>query len=98
MNEPTVTTEETALEAIRNELSRARSLWGDMASAHEAYSVILEELEEFWEEVKANKGDPVEHKRRMKKELIQLGAMVARSLVDLGLMDVRSAQPEEVGG
>jgi len=62
-----------------------------MNSAHEAYSVILEELEEFWDEVKLNpkKLAPEEQaarRRRMQNELLQIAAMCVRATIDCSLM------------
>lgn len=53
-----------------------------MRSAHEAYAVILEELDEFWEEVRQKRGNKV----GMQNELIQVAAMAFRALSDLDLM------------
>lgn len=54
-----------------------------MNSAHEAYSVILEELHEFREHVRA-KGEN-RNKHQMALELIKIAAMCVRAIVDLGL-------------
>lgn len=53
-------------------------------SSHEAYAVILEEVDEFWEEVKKKKSmrDPV----KMRGELVQIAAMCQRAAEDLGLI------------
>jgi hypothetical protein len=68
---------------IHDEVFRAMSLWPPMASAHEGYAVILEELEELWEHVKTNQ------KRRnlaaMRTEAIQVAAMAVRFVADLTL-------------
>jgi hypothetical protein len=54
-------------------------------SLHEGYSVILEELEEVWEEVKKRPGK--RNLRLVRDELIQCATMCMRVAVDLGLMD-----------
>lgn len=74
---------EDALDAVEMETKRAVSLHGPMKSAHEAYGVILEELDEFWDEVK--KKQSLRDKANMKKELIQVAAMAVRAIADLGL-------------
>lgn len=51
-------------------------------SAHEAYGVILEELDEFWDEVRQQRQDP----SRLLRELIQTAAMCMRAAEDLGLI------------
>ena len=54
-------------------------------SAHEGYAVLLEEVDELWDEIKGNK-KPGAYER-MRKEAIQVGAMVLRFLVMLDEMD-----------
>jgi hypothetical protein len=56
-----------------------------MHSAHEAYAVILEELEEFWTEVKAGTPSSPITAGRMRAELIQIAAMAIRAVEDLEL-------------
>jgi hypothetical protein len=63
-----------AQEAL-SELSKARKSFGPLASPHEGYAVLLEEVEELWEEVRANKGDPAEYLANCRKEAIQVAAM-----------------------
>ena len=66
------------------ELGEARSHHAGMNSAHEAWAVIVEELEEFKEQVfmrreRRDKGE-------MLKELIETAAMCQRAAEDLGLI------------
>ena len=68
---------------MAEELDRATMVFGPMHSSHEAYAVILEELEEFWDEVKQKPAR--RDKAAMRKELIQVGAMCARTILDLEL-------------
>jgi hypothetical protein len=75
---------------IIKEVTRARKLHKGINSLHESYSVILEELEEYWELVKINprKLSEIEQQKRMEEihgELIQTAAMCVRSLLDLNL-------------
>jgi hypothetical protein len=71
------------LEAVSAEVVRATKLHAPLNSAHEAYAVILEELDEFKAEVwkKRSERDP----SAMRAELIQLAAMAVRAIQDLGL-------------
>lgn len=76
--------------AVNTEVNRAMKLHRGMNSAHEAYGVILEELDEFWDEVKVNpkKLHPelaVKRLENMRTELIQIAAMAIRAVHDLGL-------------
>jgi len=62
--------------AIIAEYERADRIHPNFKSTHEAYAVILEELDEFWDEVKKNKPDY----KNMKKELIQIAAMCIKTI------------------
>lgn len=75
----------TFADKVAEELARARSLHGRMHNAHEAYAVILEELDEFWEEVRRKQSE--RSPRRLLAELIQIGAMAQRTAEDLGLIE-----------
>jgi hypothetical protein len=66
------------------ELKRARTNHDAQHSAHEAYAVILEEVEEFWEQVRLKRQD--RSKPVMLMELIQIAAMAARAAEDLNLL------------
>ena len=76
-------TDDTVLIEVSDELQRARNGHLSLHSAHEAYAVILEEVDELWDEVKKKR------KNRdidaMRNELIQIAAMAVRAVVDLGL-------------
>ncbi len=68
---------------ILAELQLARRVHEPMHSAHEAYAVILEEVDEFWEETKKRSAE--QDKQKMKNELVQIAAMAVRAIVDLHL-------------
>lgn len=72
-------TRNRAADEAASELARAVSKFGPMASAHEGYAVILEELEELWAHVKANTGSSPE----ARQEAIQLAAMALRYVTDV---------------
>lgn len=67
--------------AAESELYNARKLHSPLNSSHEAYAVILEEVDEFWDEVrkKRSERDP----GAMRKELIQIAAMACRAANDV---------------
>jgi hypothetical protein len=75
---PGNTDHEVADEAAQ-ELRCAIEKHGPMASAHEGYAVLLEELDELWDEVKAQKPDKV----LMRKEALQVAAMALRFIEDV---------------
>lgn len=74
-------------ELVEAELSRARAKHnGAIHGPHEAYAVIYEELDEFWDEVRAQKHNGA----AMLKELVQTAAMCARAAEDCGLVEVET--------
>ena len=75
----------TNLDSIYTEYRRAIFLFPPFHSAHEGYAVLLEEVDELWDEIKGNK-KPGAYER-MRKEAIQVGAMALRFLVMLDEMD-----------
>lgn len=68
--------------SVLNELEKAISKHKKMNSPHEAYAVLLEEMDEFWDEVKKQ----THNKSLMYKELLQISAMAQRAIIDLDLM------------
>ena len=70
-----------AFKQIEIEFLRASELYPNLHSNHEAYAVIKEEIDELWDEIKKNKD--VFGNKNIKKELIQIGAMVVRYLDNL---------------
>ena len=73
-----------ACEAIRREALRAITLFPAFNSGHEGKAVIEEELDELWEEVKAN---ALGTSPAMAREAVQLGAMAVRFLADVCMRD-----------
>lgn len=61
------------------ELHRAMTKFAPMASPHEGWAVIREELDELWEHVRANTGRTDE----ARIEAIQIAAMALRYASDL---------------
>lgn len=68
---------------IQAEFNAAATNHAPMNSLHEAYAVILEEVDELWEEVK--KKQRLRNPGNIKTELRQIAAMALRALVDLKL-------------
>lgn len=69
------------IEQARGEVFQASQNWPPFNSAHEGYAVLLEEVEELWEQVKIN-----QTKRdldKMRKEAIQVAAMAIRFVVNV---------------
>jgi len=78
MTMPTDETPSLAREVFL-ELDRAQDLHAPMHGPHEGYAVILEELDELWDEVKARRQD----KTKMRKEAMQVAAMALRFIRDV---------------
>ena len=79
-----------ALEAVYNEIKRAKQKHGpkNFNSSHEGYAVLLEEVDEMWEDIK--------HDRRAEsvEEAVQVAAMAIRYIAELGTYPfVKSKQP-----
>ncbi len=62
---------------IADELDRAERHGKEFASLHEAYAVILEELDEIWDITRMKKKNRT--REELEKELIQLGAMAVKA-------------------
>lgn len=79
MNRP-IPIEETLIE-IGDEVLSAEKKWPAMNSAHEAYAVLLEEVDELWDHVKTNQ----KHRDldAMRKEAVQVAAMAVRFIRDV---------------
>ena len=86
------------LEQVREELIRATALHGPMRSSHEGYAVLLEEVDELWDEVKLKKRklltDQEKARVRMRKEAIQVAAMAIRFVLDV-TYPVADAEPSD---
>ena len=76
---------------IREEYLRAKTIFPEFYNHHEAYAVLLEEVDEYWEEVKKKTripkmGDDLSlfrDEKKLMQEAIQVGAMALGILVDL---------------
>jgi hypothetical protein len=66
-----------ALTDIQDEAFAARRKFAPFNSSHEGYAVIAEELDELWDDVKANNID------HAIEEAIQVGAMALRFIADM---------------
>ncbi len=73
------------LEDAVDEVYEAENVYPSMNSLHEAYAVIKEEVEEWWDEVK--KKPAARDRKLLRKELVQVVAMCVRTARDLGLED-----------
>lgn len=66
---------------VVNELREATRNYPKLASAHEGWAVLKEEVDELWDEVKKRPG--VANKSLMRKEAVQAAAMAMRFLLEV---------------
>jgi len=69
---------------VAAELTQARSHHGKITGYHDAYGRILEEVDEFWDEVRAKKEK--RNRENSLRELIQIATLAQRAAEDLGLV------------
>ena len=66
---------------VLNEYRRAGETYDEFNSPHEGYAVLLEEVDELWDEIKNDrKPGSLE---RMREEAVQVGAMALKFIVML---------------
>lgn len=70
---------DTAIKLVVDELENANNKFALFNSSHEGYAVLLEEVDELWDEIKNNK-DPMSIMNQ-KKEAVQIGAMAIKFLM-----------------
>ena len=78
--------------AIDIELAAATRKFGPFNNTHESYAVILEELDELWDAVKANDTN------QACAEAVQVGAMAMRFLFDCAPQEWIIAKYHELAG
>ena len=74
---------DNACNLVRLEILHAQYRFPPMASAHEGYAVILEEVEELWKEIKNDKQPDIDRINSMRHEAMQVAAMGTRFLIDI---------------
>jgi archaellum component FlaC len=67
---------ENVMEMIKNEFNFASSKFPPFNSPHEGYAILLEEVDEMWDEIKRNRHI------QAREECIQVAAMALRYLID----------------
>ena len=72
---------ESILDAVRSEIVYAIYKHAPMATCHEGYAVILEELDELWDEIKVKQIN--RNVDKLRKEALQVATMAVRFLHDL---------------
>lgn len=70
-----------AVNQVLAEYERASMTHGPMRSPHEGYAVLLEEVDELWDEIKRKPSEQTA--KRLREEAVQVAAMALRFLVDI---------------
>lgn len=92
-----------ATNEVVDEVLRAKKLHGDKPfnSVHEGYAVLLEEVDELWDEVKKNprkmEGGKKQHRELMRKEAVQVAAMAIRFVSELTVEPVATQYTPTIG-
>jgi len=76
---------DAALNQIIEEFNVASLKFPPFHSAHEGFSVLKEEVDELWDEVKGHRS--IENFNRMRAEAVQVAAMALRFIVDVNVLD-----------
>jgi len=63
------------VEEIRDEYIKAKRKFLPFYNLHEAYAIIKEELDEFWEVVRLNQSKNPDRIKKAREEAIQIAAM-----------------------
>lgn len=63
---------------VKSELVRATQKFKPFHNTHEGYAVLLEEVEELWDEIKIRPENP----KKIREEAIQVCAMAMRIIMD----------------
>ena len=66
---------------VAQEMHRAIMMYPVMASPHEGWAIVREEVDELWDEVK--KKPSIRSVERMREEAIQIAAMSCRFVEDI---------------
>ena len=72
---------EEIIDLVKKEFVNATSKFGSFHNAHEGYAVLLEEVDELWDNVKLNQKTP-NRNELIREEAIQVAAMAIRLIYD----------------
>lgn len=75
---------------VDEELAKVRSRHKSQQSVHEGYAILLEEVDEFWDEVKKKQSnrDP----EAMLSELVQIASSAQRTAEDIVIPTIKNKQ------
>lgn len=68
---------EEAFGKVEEELAKTQISFDPFHNSHEGYAVLKEEVDELWDDVKANRPN------RAREKAVQVAAMAIRFLIDL---------------
>jgi len=67
------------VDLVEAETARSIDLHGDHKSLHESYGILMEEVDEFWDEVKLKPEN--RDKERIKAELVQIASVAMKAFI-----------------
>lgn len=81
------------IEQVADEVASAKAAFPPFASEHEGYAILLEEVDELWDEVKVNQ--KLRDYPKMFRELVQVAAMAQRMADDLVSLKAQDQEAAE---
>lgn len=82
---------ETLLDSVRDAVTIETAKYGIFNTTHEAYGILLEEVDELWEEIKKKRRD--RNMQNMHEEALQIASIAVRFALDMKRKDY-TAEPE----
>lgn len=70
----------SVIDDVQDEIHRAVSIHGHIPTLHTAYGLLMEEVDEFWDEVKKKAENRT--KLQIREELVQIAAIACRAVYD----------------
>ena len=74
-------------ELVKKELAKARKKNGKQASVHEGFAILLEEVDEFWEHVRAK--SHLRDYNELLGELVQIASCAQKTAEDLVIPKIK---------
>lgn len=78
---------------VKTELKSARKNHGPQSSIHEGFAILLEEVDEFWEHVRAKSSR--RNYRELLKELVQIGSCAQKTAEDIVYPQIKSKKSKK---
>lgn len=76
---------------VNKELTNVRKKHGPQRNCHEGYAILLEEVDELWEEVR--KKQKLRDPKRLLAELVQIGSCAQKMAEDVVIPSLNKKRP-----